>query len=77
MAANSDAAATGTSSRQMLIATVEAVGGVRPNPDGTYSPLGDTDWIDLADAYLTACHECGREPMIVALEQNDLEVACG
>ena len=67
----------GKSSRQMLMDTVEAVGGVRPNQDGTYSPLGDPDWIDLADAYLTACHECGREPKIVAAEEEEVEVACG
>ena len=67
----------GKSARQMLMETVEAAGGVRPNPDGTYSPVGDPDWIDLADAYLTACHECGREPKIVAPEEGYLEVACG
>lgn len=67
----------GKSARQMLMDTVEAAGGVRPNPDGTYSPVGDPDWIDLADAYLTACHQCGHEPKIVAAEEEEFEVACG
>lgn len=66
----------GKSARQMLVDTVEAVGGVRPNPDGTYSPVGDPDWIDLADAYLSACQECGREPRIVEAEKEEVEAVC-
>jgi hypothetical protein len=52
----------------MLIETVESTGGVISYEDGTHAPAGDPDWIDLGDAYLRACLEHGREPVIVREE---------
>jgi hypothetical protein len=37
-----------------LVATIDATGGIERNEDGTDSPMGDPDWIDLADAYNAA-----------------------
>lgn len=47
-----------------LISTIENTGGVIANPDGTHAPVGEDEWIDLADAYLAACAEAGRTPKI-------------
>lgn len=51
-----------------LCDTIEATGGVKLNEDGTYSPEGEPDWIDLADAYLIACAALDRSPKIVAAD---------
>lgn len=51
-------------SAERLIATVESTGGLIAYPDGTFAPCADPDWIDLADAYLAACSETGRQPKI-------------
>lgn len=47
-----------------LISTIEATGGVIAYENGTFGPVGDPDWIDLGDAYVSACQEAGREPRI-------------
>lgn len=52
------------SAAALLVATIEATGGVAQQSDGTYTPVGDEDWVDLADAYLAACRELDRKPMV-------------
>jgi hypothetical protein len=47
-----------------LISTIESTGGVVGYEDGTFGPVGDPDWIDLGDAYVAACNEAGRLPMV-------------
>jgi hypothetical protein len=64
---------------EAFIATIEATGGcIRPGradvgtPDQEMielendrpAPAADEDWLDLADAYLLACRDLGREPMV-------------
>lgn len=49
---------------ETFIQTIEATGGISENEDGTFSPLADPDWIDLADAYLLACDQLKRPPKI-------------
>jgi hypothetical protein len=61
---------TGTKkSAELLVATIEATGGVVQFGDGTVAPQGDPEWIDLGEAYLVACAELQRLPMV----QPDLE----
>ena len=48
-----------------LINTVEATGGIVLNEDGTYSCVGDPEWIDLADAYVLACEAFGLKSKVV------------
>lgn len=45
---------------------IEVTGGVMKNPecDGTYVCAGDDEWVDLADAYIEACHVLKRKPMV-------------
>ena len=40
-----------------------------PAGDGNYYPLGDPEWIDLAEVYMQACAALDRDPMI----ENDAE----
>jgi len=51
---------------QRLIDTVNATGGLVGFVDGTHAPQGDPDWIDLGDAYLTACAEKGVSPVVTS-----------
>jgi hypothetical protein len=44
-------------SREQLINTIDATGGLVSNEDGTFGVMGDPDWLDLADAYVLACQE--------------------
>jgi hypothetical protein len=59
-----------------LCSTVENLGGVYQNPDGTFSPAGDPEWIDLGEAYIVAVEELRalglrtKPPLYVA--QSDL-----
>jgi len=55
-----------------LISTIENTGGIVGHEDGTFGPVGDPDWIDLADAYLAACKEEGRRPMVRAESLSEL-----
>lgn len=43
--------------------TIEATGGVKEDVDGYTCPVIDDEWIDLGEAYLSACAALGREPM--------------
>ncbi len=53
-----------------LVETIDATGGVVY--DGrNHGPIADEDWIDLADAYLKACHALGREPKVTRLDGMD------
>lgn len=57
-----------------LCNTVEATGGLIALEDGAFAPVGDPDWIDLADVYLAACEVVGRTPKIdVELEGDESE----
>jgi hypothetical protein len=49
---------------QGFIETIEATGGCVRDEGDTVAPVGDPDWLDLADAYLRACKALGREPQI-------------
>jgi hypothetical protein len=51
-------------SAELLVATIEATGGLRQFRDGTVAPQGDPEWIDLGEAYLLACAELQRLPVI-------------
>lgn len=53
-----------------LVDTVTDTGGVYENPDGTHSPVGDPDWVDLADVYLAACAVLGIEPRVSENEED-------
>lgn len=54
-----------------LISAIEVTGGLIAYENGTYAPYADPDWIDLGDAYLAACEELGREPLIPNDERNE------
>ncbi|MBX5462542.1 MAG: hypothetical protein IRZ28_15805 [Steroidobacteraceae bacterium] len=56
---------------QLLIDTINATGGLLLRPDGTQAPLGDPDWLDLADAYLAACTEKGIDPVVTVDRESD------
>lgn len=46
-----------------LIDTIEATGGIVRDPyRGLPVLVADEDWIDLADAYISACEAMGVEP---------------
>jgi len=51
-----------------LCDTIDAAGGLEHADDddvnGRLVPVGDPDWIDLAEVYLAACDVLGREPLI-------------
>jgi hypothetical protein len=53
-----------------FIGTIEATGGCSCE-DGLLVPVGDPDWIDLADAYLRACAAIGRTPLIDRTEDEE------
>lgn len=50
---------------KQFIDTIDATGGVRIVDDGT-APVADEDWIDLGDAYMTACRAIDHTPKIVS-----------
>ena len=52
---------------QAFVSTVEATGGVEED-NGIYTPVADSEWIDLGDAYVAACRALGREPKVRAYE---------
>lgn len=55
--------------REALLTFVDCIdgtGGVIRDRKGYYRPVGDTDWIDLGDAYIQACTALGREPVVDA-----------
>ena len=54
-----------------LVDTVEATGGIRINPDGTPSPIGDPEWIDLGTCYERACEVLNHEPVVSVDEDAD------
>lgn len=43
---------------------IDSTGGVTMNAKGFYSPLGDPDWLNLADSYMKACQALGRKPFV-------------
>lgn len=45
-----------------FIDAVDVTGGVFENGKGYVAPVGDPDWIDLGEAYLSACHALKRLP---------------
>jgi len=46
-----------------LCNTIDATGGIVEFKDGTCAPVGDTEWIDLGDAYMAACDALDRKPV--------------
>lgn len=48
-----------------FVSAIDAVGGVCVDPKGYTVPVGDTDWVDLGEAYLSACNALDRNPKIV------------
>jgi hypothetical protein len=58
-----------------VIATINATGGVRGNPDsGSVVLAVDGDWIDLADAYMRACQALAVRPWFTEPgDEDDLE----
>ena len=49
---------------ESLIETIEATGGLIRLLDGRLHCVGDEEWDDLADAYVMACTETGRKPLV-------------
>jgi hypothetical protein len=49
---------------EALCLTIEATGGIEYGSHGEPMPLADPEWIDMGEAYLTACNVLGREPMV-------------
>jgi hypothetical protein len=48
-----------------FIEDIEATGGCFRSEGGTFAPVADPNWTDLADTYLRACAALGRTPFIV------------
>lgn len=68
-AATKGAAAPPTESAALrLISTIENTGGLIAYADGTFGPECDPDWIDLGKAYLAACAEVGKDPVVHATQ---------
>lgn len=55
-----------------FISTIEATGGVVEDRCGNVAPDADQDWLDLGEAYLTACQALAREPVVEKIDE-DLE----
>ena len=53
-----------------LVSTIEATGGVVEDQYGNTTPKADHDWIDLGEAYLTACQALGREPVVEKSDED-------
>jgi hypothetical protein len=49
---------------QQLIEAVNAAGGLISLPNGLWAPVGDSEWIELAEAYFQACLEKGVQPVL-------------
>jgi hypothetical protein len=49
---------------RVFVDTINATGGVVKFEDGTHAPEVDREWIDLGEAYISACGELGIEPQI-------------
>jgi hypothetical protein len=62
--------ANGTAA-QRLVSTIETTGGLIGHADSLCAPAADPDWIDLADAYLQACAELNRTPMITRQPEDE------
>jgi hypothetical protein len=45
-----------------FVSDINVTGGVVENPDGTYSPAADEDWVDLGQTYMRACEALGLTP---------------
>lgn len=47
-----------------FVSTIETTGGIQSDPEGpgTDVPVGDTEWVDLAESYKAACAALGRAP---------------
>lgn len=43
---------------------IDSTGGVSITDRGYYYPLGDPDWLNLADSYMQACRALGRKPFV-------------
>jgi hypothetical protein len=53
---------------QAFIESIEVTGGCLRDEGGEVAPVGDPDWIDLADVYLRACAALERTPLIAEAE---------
>jgi hypothetical protein len=49
-----------TAALMSFVSAIDVTGCITEN-DG---PVGDPEWLDLADAYLQACAALGREPIV-------------
>jgi hypothetical protein len=49
-----------------FVSAIDATGGVTEDEDGLTVPVGDMEWSDLGDAYLSACHALGATPKKVS-----------
>jgi hypothetical protein len=45
-----------------FVVAIDTTGGIKRDRKGYPVPAIDEEWIDLADAYLTACQALGRKP---------------
>lgn len=49
---------------KMFCEDIDSTGGVAMNAKGYYYPLGDPDWLNIADSYIQACRALGRKPFV-------------
>jgi hypothetical protein len=56
-----------------FVATIDATGGIKRDRKGCPVPVIDDEWIDLAVAYLSACHALGREPQWAGEDEDETE----
>ena len=49
---------------EAFVETINATGGVLMVDGKLDGCAGDEEWLDLADAYMTACNALGRDPVI-------------
>lgn len=59
---------------ETFVNAVDAIGGVAYDENATAYLESDPEWTDLAAAYLAACAELGRKPL-VTLEYVEQEVS--
>ena len=53
-----------------FVEAIEATGGVAKDDSGLLAPVADPEWVDLGEAYASACRAIGREPVIAEPDEE-------